>query len=471
MKTFPMFLDLAGRRVVIVGGGEQAAQKARLMVKTAAAITVMALELEPELAGLAARGRITHHAAIADPAAFQGARLVFVCTGCAGADGAIGLLAQSMGALVNVVDRPAFCDVLTPSIVDRDPVVVAIGTEGTAPVLAREIKTRIETMLEPRLGELAALAGRLRDTVARHVPHDRRRGFWAWVFGAAPRAMHAAGHEEAAARLIKDRILAGDSAPARGLASFVGAGPGAADLITLRGVQRLQEADVIFHDRLVGPDVLELARRDAERVDVGKAPGVKAWSQDRINRLLVAAVADGRRVVRLKAGDPGVFGRLAEEIAALSAAGLDYEVVPGVTAAFAAAAQVAQPLTDRAGGRALLLAPAQGAEGAAPLNWAAAAATGANIAIYMGVATAGATAQALIAGGAPSDAAVTIIERAGAPDSRHLATTLAGLADTVARERVVNPAMILVLGAPTLAEADRGPRAARPDADAPAGHR
>ncbi|MEM1274987.1 MAG: NAD(P)-dependent oxidoreductase [Pseudomonadota bacterium] len=329
MKTFPMFLKMAGRRVAIIGGGEQAAQKTRLVLKTEAKIEVLAEQLEPELEALEASGKVDLHQSAA-PEHFRDTALVFVATGCPGADAAWHARAKAEGALVNVVDRPDLCDAMTPSIVDRDPVVVAIGTEGTAPVLARQIKTRVEEVLEPRLGDLAALAGRLRAEVARQLPQSARRPFWRWVFGGEPRRLFASGAEREAMRLIKSAI-AEKSAPDQkhGFVSIVGAGP-EPDLMTLRGVQRLQEADVIFYDEQVGTETLELARRDAERVFTGTIPGTTPWPQERIVALILAAARQGQRVVRLSANAPDAL-HLRSEIARLQAAELAYEIVPGVS--------------------------------------------------------------------------------------------------------------------------------------------
>ena len=348
MKTFPMFLQMAGRRVVIAGGQEQAAQKTRLILKSEAAVTVLAPNLDAELTDLVDAGRINHAAGQITPDSFADTALVFVATGCPGADMALHALAKAAGATVNVVDQPQLCDAITPSIVDRDPVVVAIGTEGTAPVLARQIKTKLEETLEPRLGDLAALAGRLRGAAAARLTPRLRRDLWRWVFNETPRRIFAGGSEREAAKMIKSAIETGQfGAETKGSVSIVGAGPGAKDLITLRGVQRLQEADVIYYDRLLDPEILELARRDAERIYVGKAPGCHSWPQEKITQTLVAAAKRGLRVVRLKCGDPGIFGRSTEELSALEAAEIPFEIVPGVTAACAAAASIGQSLTDR----------------------------------------------------------------------------------------------------------------------------
>lgn len=348
MKTFPMFLQMAGRRVVIVGGGEQAAQKTRLILKTEAMVELWAPSLDAELSGLAAEGRVSHRTDAITPATFSGSALVFIATGCPGIDMALHALAKDGGATVNVVDQPQLCDAITPSIVDRDPVVVAIGTEGTAPVLARQIKTKLEETLEPRLGDLAAFAGRMRAAASSRLAPRARRDLWRWVFNDAPRQLFTSGAERDAAKLIKAAIETGDfGATMGGSVSIVGAGPGAKDLITLRGVQRLQEADVIYYDRLLDPEILDLARRDAERIYVGKAPGCHSWPQEKITQTLVAAAKRGQRVVRLKCGDPGVFARSTEETEALKASGISFDIVPGVTAACAAAASVGVSLTER----------------------------------------------------------------------------------------------------------------------------
>lgn len=323
MKTFPMFLQMQGRRVIIAGGGEQAAQKCRLILKTDAAIILLAPSLDPELSDLHAQGRVEWRKGPIGTADFDDSALVFVATGCPATDACLHMLAKGVGATVNVVDQPHLCDVITPSIVDRSPVVVAIGTEGTAPVLARQIKTKMEQLLEPRLGDLAALAGRLRDRASLRLEPRQRRDLWRWVFSGSVRDKHAKGSEREAAQMIKQAIdTANFGDDTVGSVALVGAGPGSKDLITLRGVQRLQEADIIYYDRLVDPEILDLARRDAERVYVGKAPGCHHWPQDKISGVIVAAAKQGKRVVRLKCGDPGVFARGAEEADALSEAGI-----------------------------------------------------------------------------------------------------------------------------------------------------
>ena len=269
---------------------------------------------------------------------------MFVATGGPGLDAAMHRLAKEAGVVVNVVDQPDLCDAMTPSIVDRDPVVVAIGTEGTAPVLGRQIKTKVEEMLEPRLGDLASLAGRLRGFAAQRLGPRDRRDLWRWVFSGPVRALHAKGAEAHAAQKLKSAIETGsfeEAAPSA--AALVATAPGGADLMTLRGVKRLQEADVIFYDRSTDPQVLEFARRDAERVLVGEATGCRLWPSSKTSQLLVSAIAQGKRVVRLKGCDETIFESWSEEISEFDDAGLSYEIVPGVTP------QMRSPVTQDGG--------------------------------------------------------------------------------------------------------------------------
>ena len=445
MKSFPMFIRTSGRRVVIVGGGEQAAQKARLILKTDARIVLAAPELDEELAALVAEGRAEHHGEAITAALFEGAAMAFVGSGCPGIDAAIHALAVGR-CPVNVVDQPDLCDITTPSIVDRDPVVVAIGTEGTAPVLARQIKTKVEEMLAPNLGGFAALAGRLRGAVAGSVPKPKRRAFWAWAFGGAVQQTWARGAEREAARMLKDAIAAGGapSQSAEGSIALVGAGPGARDLLTMRAVARLQEADVIFYDRLVDPEVLELARRDAERVYVGKEIGAHAWPQDKISAVIVAEALKGRRVVRLKSGDPGIFGRATEELEAAKSADIPIEIVPGVTAASAAGAALGCSLTERGKTDTLVLTTGTGCPEAPLPDCTRLSGSGTTTAIYMGTRQAARIAEALSAQGLPADAPIDICVDVSKSSQRLLTTTLGQLAATTSCEEITGCAILLV---------------------------
>lgn len=445
MRYFPMFIKVSGRQAVVVGGGELAARKVRLLLKTEAEIVVAASDLDPELAFEASAGRIRQDAGPVVAETLADAALVFVATGCPGADAAYAALAKAAGALVNVVDAPDLCDAVTPAIVDRDPVVVAIGTEGAAPVLARQIKSQVEAMLEPRLGDLARLAGRLRHAARRFRPAERRT-IWRWAFSGPPRDAFKAGREREAAALIKDRIIAGaaDAEAPAGFVSLVGAGPGAADLITLRGVQRLQNADVIFYDRLINPDVLDLARRDADRVFVGKTPGAPNWPQERINRVMAAAALQGKQVVRLKSGDPGMFGRMGDEIAALESAGVPWEIVPGVTAASSATAIAGRSLTERGEIDTVVFTTGRARDGDAAPDWSSSLRPGVAMVFYMAVATAGRIQSALLAAGHAPDLSVAIVEEIGGARERVIETRLRHMAATIAENAIANPAIIML---------------------------
>ncbi|MEL6583715.1 MAG: siroheme synthase CysG [Pseudomonadota bacterium] len=448
MQTFPMFLKMRDRRVVVFGGREEAAQKTRLMLKTEAQIVVAADTLCLELAELARSGRVLHHAGPVTAATLDNTALTFCASGCPAADAAHAALAKSCGVLVNAVDQPDICDAYTPALVDRDPVVVAIGTEGTAPVLARQIKSDLETRLEPGLGRFAAAMGRMRSAVAQRVHKSERRAFWAWVWNTL-RTQHALGDEDAALSQLTKAIEQGRAPDTlkKGMVSLVGAGPGGADLITLRGMRRLQEADVILYDRLADPEVLELARRDAERIDVGKTPGdtlrPAAWQQQRIERLIVQYAREGLRVVRLKCGDPGVFARTAEELEACKAADIDVEIIPGVTAASAAAAQFNEVLTERRRVDAFTVASARDVTGRSATKAAQALRAGEQVAFYMGLGTVDSLQESLLAH-CPADLPCKAVERAGYADARQITCTLETLAQTIRAEAITGPAVLFI---------------------------
>ncbi len=444
MQSFPMFIKMAGRKVVIVGGGEQAAQKTRLMLKTEATIIVAAPELDDELSGLLAKGRISHFDGAITADLFDDTAMVLIGTGCPAIDASIHAIAKAAGALVNVVDQPHLCDATTPSIVDRDPVVVAIGTEGTAPVLGRRIKTQIEQMLDPQIGTFAALAGRLRGAVAHRIPRENRREFWRWTFNDAPWTTFKRGAQREAAEMLKTAVAEGEYAAAKGSICLVGAGPGARDLLTLRAVERLQEADVIFYDRLVDPDVLELARRDAERVYVGKVVGAHALPQDRINQLIVAEALKGRRVVRLKSGDPTIFGRMTEELDAACEAGIETEVVPGITAATAAAAQMQVSLTERNKYDSVTFATGAFAEDADPRDLLRDIKSGTRVVFYMCVASAEKLANSIIEEGLADRVGVTIASDVSSPRAEFIDTSVEDLVATLQSASISGKALLII---------------------------
>ncbi|MCU0888997.1 MAG: siroheme synthase CysG, partial [Rubritepida sp.] len=406
MRHFPAFLDLRGRTVLVLGTGEIAERKA-----------------EP----LAAAGAHIRRAARFDAALLDGIALAV------GADApeaelrALSEQAQARGIPVNIVDRPELCSFITPAIVDRAPITIAISTGGASPVLARMLRQRIEALLPPALGALAALAGRFTAAVRRALPDvaARRRFLERALTGPAAELALAGRVPEAEAAFARE--LAGADATPPGMVFLVGAGPGSADLLTLRALRLLGEADVIVHDRLVPEEVLAMARRDAPRIFVGKARANHCVPQEEINALLLRLAREGKRVVRLKGGDPFVFGRGGEELAACAAAGIPCEVVPGVTAALACAAQAGIPLTHRAAARTLTFATGHTREGRLDLDFAALARPGQTLAVYMGLVTLPALVAGLVAAGLSPATPAAVIENGGTARARRLAAPLAAL--------------------------------------------
>ena len=289
MRHFPVFLATHAQTIVLVGGGEAIAQKYRLVSRANATIQIMAEDLTGELSNAVAEGAAQHSQAILDPEVFTGARLVIISTGCAALDAAAADLARARGALVNVVDRPHLSDVIMPAIVDRDPVVIAIGTEGNAPVLARQIKTRLEQMLEPGLGRFARQIGAMRADVSHRIAPSARRRFWEWVMR-EPRRLFASGQEDEATARIGSVLAHGEPpSSSSGRITVLDPGTGAADLLSLRAVERLQTADLVIHDADCPRAILDLARRDADREVVGPDKGPRRWRRDYGARLAIAA--------------------------------------------------------------------------------------------------------------------------------------------------------------------------------------
>ncbi|MHB1102776.1 MAG: SAM-dependent methyltransferase [Devosia sp.] len=342
LHTFPVSYRVQGQRIVIVGGGEGALGKARLAVKTTASVVIISAQIEADFSKLP----VTVVARAFEAADLDGAALVFVADH--GADGeAAKIAARARGIPLNVVDVPDECDFYTPSIIDRAPIAIAISSDGDAPVLARLIRARIEALLSPNLGAVAALAGAMRAKVARLLPGARARHYYEALVTslAVEQAVERGEGADAAESLLETH--AGSIAEA-GIVWLIGAGPGAEDLLTLRAQRLLQEADVIVHDQLVPDAVVGMGRRDAERIAVGKRKGHHSFTQAQVNALLVRLARQGKRVARLKSGDPMVFGRAGEEVAALREAGVAYAIVPGVSAALVAAGdwQAAVPLAE-----------------------------------------------------------------------------------------------------------------------------
>lgn len=452
MQHFPIFLDLAGRHVVIAGNGDFALAKLRLLLKTQARLSLFAVDPEADLLALVRAHGVTLHMRAARAEDLTGAALAYAAHGDAHQDAAFAKLARGAGVLINVVDNLEASQFITPAIVDRAPVTVAIGTEGAAPVLARAIKSDLESRLPQGLGPLAR-AGKLFRAQAEALPQGRaRRDFWAeYYFDLGPQVLAEVGEEllDHALHDILQRHLAA-AAPV-GRVDLVGAGPGDPELMTLRARRLLDRADVVIHDGLVPAAILELARREALFIAVGKEGFGPSTPQDRINALMIEHAGNGAHVVRLKGGDASVFGRLDEETEALTAAGIDWAVTPGITAASASAAAIGRSLTRRGRNSELRLLSAQDTEGFAAHDWRALAADGAISAIYMGKRAARFWQGRLLMHGADPATPVTFVENASRPDQRVIGTRLDQLCADLDHAAPSGPVLALVGLAPAKA--------------------
>ena len=443
LTTFPAFFRVSGRTVAVFGNGGEAFAKVRLLRNTDAHIVAYAEDPEPDYRDYLAANKLDVIAASFAAEQVDGAALVFAATGDEEQDQAIVTAARAARIPANAVDQPEFCDFLTPALVNRAPVAVAIGTEGAGPVLAQMIRARVDQMLSPSLGRLASLAVDYRDSVERLIPKGvSRRIFWRRFFIGAVADSVDAGDVSGARRSAN--ALLSTSGRAEGHVWLVGAGPGAEDLLTLRAQRVLMEADVIVYDALVPQAIVDMGRRDAERLSVGKRKNCHSKSQGEINRLLVRLGQDGKRVVRLKSGDPLVYGRAGEEMAALREAGISYEIVPGITSAFAAAADFDLPLTLRGVASSLIFTTGHDLTGDVLPDWARLAVSGATIAVYMGRTVAASVAGRLMEAGLSPDTTVAVVENASRADRRLFHGVLKELPDLEASDELAGPVMVII---------------------------
>lgn len=436
-------MKLDGEAVVIVGNGDEALAKARLLSQSSARLRVVAENAEPALLSWIEQNRADHIEEAYHESQLAGAKLIFAASGDAGLDKRISDDARRLGICVNAVDRPELCDFYTPAIVNRAPVCVAIGTEGAGPVLSQSLRARIDRMLSPSLGALASLAESLRRSVERLLPKGAaRRRFWNEFFAGEPARQMEIGTFEEAQAAAAELLLRREGIS--GHVALVGAGPGAEDLLTLRAQRHLMDADVIVYDALVPEAVVAMGRRDAERLPVGKRKGCHSKSQSEINDLLVSLARQGKRVVRLKSGDPLVFGRAGEEMAVLRDAGVSYEIVPGVTSALAAAADFELPLTLRGVTSSLVFTTGHDLKGGSLPDWAKLAISGATVAVYMGRSVAADVAARMIDAGLSPDTAVAVVENASMGERRRFHGTLADLPSLQDRDDLDGPVMTII---------------------------
>ncbi|HEX4377818.1 MAG TPA: siroheme synthase CysG [Steroidobacteraceae bacterium] len=450
MDLLPVFLDLRDRQVLVVGGGAIAMRKIELLLAAQAKVRIVAPSLGSPLAVAWDATRIEYQAATFEPRHLDGVVFVIAATDQSAVNDAVARAAGARGLFVNVVDDAGRSTAVMPAIVDRSPLLVAVGTAGRSPTLARRLRAQLEAWLPARLGSLARFAGEHRERVRQALPDlDRRRRFWDGFFTGPGSAAVLAGNDADAARLLSEQLQqmaqAHTTQPdtSTGEVYLIGAGPGDPDLLTVRALQLLQQADVVLFDRLVSEPVLQRVRRDALRIDVGKQSGNHRVTQERIHALLLEHARQGKRVARLKGGDPFIFGRGGEEVDLLRQAGIPVISVPGVTAALGAAAAASLPLTQRGIAPSVTFVTATG-DGAADLNWHALAQPLQTVVFYMGVAQLPRIVEHLRAEGAPADRPAAIVERATLPGQRVMAGTLATIAQVAQRAQVVAPALLIV---------------------------
>ena len=460
LSSFPAFFKVAGRFVVVVGNGEEALAKCRLLSETSVTIRLVSDEPSDALLTFVDAHGVEHIPAVFDAKFLDGACLVFGATGDQARDRAVVAAARLLKIPANAVDQPDQCDFFTPALVCRAPVAVAIGTEGAGPVLAQMIRARIDQMLPLNLGRVARLAQSYRHAVEVLLPKGiSRRSFWKNFFQGSPSRFAEEGDLKSARRAATKLLRMGGIDV--GHVSLVGAGPGAEDLLTLRAQRLMMEADAIVYDALVPEAVVAMGRRDAERYSVGKRKGCHSKSQKEIDALLVALAKDGKRVVRLKSGDPLIFGRAAEELTALRNAGITYDVVPGVTSAFAAAADLALPLTLRGVASSLVFTTGHDLRGDAIPDWAKLAIEGATVAVYMGRSVAAIVAQNLIDAGLDRDTPVAAVENASRADARMFHGTLNDLPSLAGMNELTGPVMVIIGEAVAGADLSRATALAR----------
>ena len=450
MVYFPIFVRLAGEPVLVVGGGEVAARKIELLLSAGAKVTVVAPELIEELAAKASAGCLVHVAAEFSPDHLNGMRLVIAATDKHAVNAWVAHQAERRNLLVNVVDDRELSRFIVPAIVDRSPVIVAVGSSGDAPVLTRRLRESLEVFIPQRLGALARFAGRLRATVKQRLADlGARRRFWENFFDGPVAADIVAGrldadHVAAGSRFDAALVQAAQQAKPQGEVALVGAGPGDPGLLTLRALRALQNADVVLYDRLVSTEVLQLARRDAERIYVGKAVGKAHVSQDGINALLVDLARQGKRVCRLKGGDPFIFGRGGEELETLAAEGIRFEVVPGITAAAGCAAYAGIPLTHRDHAQVLTFVTGHCKGETDKVDWELLSRPAQTVVFYMGLGHLESIVASLREHGVPAQRFAAVIEQGTQSGQRVVTGTLLELAQKVRDAGIQSPALLIV---------------------------
>ena len=445
MDYFPVFVKLKDQECLVVGAGEIAARKIELLARANANITVLAEQFSPQVKSLQDAYQLTFIQKRFATADLSHYRLVVSATNDKETNILVAKAANEQNILVNVVDDPELCSFIFPAIIDRSPIIAAVSSGGAAPVLARLLRAKIETIIPPAYGHLAKLAEKFRADVKAHIKVPaQRRIFWENVFQGPIAELVFAGNERAAKEHLQQSLIQQKDTLKQGEVYLVGAGPGAPDLLTFRALRLMQQADVIVYDNLVSPEVLDLARRDSEKIYVGKERQKHTLAQDSINTLLADLAMEGKRVVRLKGGDPFIFGRGGEEIETLMQQGINFQVVPGITAASGCASYAGIPLTHRDYAQSCTFVTGHLKDDTINLNWAQLAAPNQTIVIYMGLVGLEKICQSLIAHGSPSDLPIALIQQGTTRQQRVITGTLATMPVIIAGLTIKPPTLIII---------------------------
>jgi len=447
MNYLPIFLRLTGKSCLVVGGGDVAVRKVSLLQRAGGKVTVLAPELGVELAKLVRENRVCFVCKSFDPTDLNGFDLVVSAASNSEVNRIVANAAASRKIPANVVDAPELCSFIFPAIVDRSPVVIAVSTGGASPVLARLIRARLETLLPCGYGKLAEIAGKFRHKVMETIPDSiRRRHFWENVLrGSVAELIFAGQFHEAEIRLMENLATDHSGPNGTGMVSLVGAGPGDPDLLTLRALRLIQDADVVVYDRLVSPEIMRLVRNDAERVYAGKRSSDHTLPQEEINRLLARLAKEGKNVVRLKGGDPFIFGRGGEEIETLMEERILFQVVPGITAASGCSAYAGIPLTHRDCAQSVTFVTGHFKEGAVQkLDWEGLAKPNQTVVFYMGLRGLESICKELIRHGCSAETPAALIEQGTTRKQRIIVATLGNLFDEVEKAEIRAPTLVIV---------------------------
>ena len=446
MDYLPIFLDLKGKNGLVVGGGDVGARKAALLINAGAWVTVVDPgELADAYAGPKGSDRIIHRREAFKPEHLDGAEVVFAASADDALNKAVYEAARARHLPVNVVDKPEVCTFIMPSIIDRSPVVVAVSSGGEAPVLSRLLRARLETLIPAAYGRLAALAGRFKSQVRKHFPTtEGRRKFWERALMSPVAEMVFSGREQEAEHTLARMLEDSSTEVGVGEVYLVGAGPGNPDLLTFRALRLMQQADVVVYDRLVSPPILDMCRRDADRFYVGKERDNHAVPQDEINMVLVRLAKEGKRVLRLKGGDPFIFGRGGEEIETLREHGVPFQVVPAVTAAAGVAAYAGIPLTHRDHAQALILVTGHLKDGTMDLDWDMLCRPRQTIVIYMGLKGLVTLCDEMKKHGMPASTPAAIVQQGTTINQKTVTGTLDTLPALASQAELKPPTLIII---------------------------